>query len=75
MLAVAGVVFLGATLVLAVHLPDRDLGDPGDPFVVVRRICRDLQDAERVDAIQHAAEQESQQEHAALAGRAPLGAG
>jgi ubiquinol-cytochrome c reductase cytochrome b subunit len=40
-------------------------------FVVVRRICRDLQDAERVDAIQRAAEQESEHEHAALAGRAP----
>ena len=40
-------------------------------FFVVRRICRELQAAERIEAAQHAAEEEAEHEHAVLAGRAP----
>lgn len=40
-------------------------------FIVVRRICRELQAAERVEALHHAAEEEAEREQAALVGRAP----
>ncbi len=39
-------------------------------FFITRRICRDLQFADRVEAIQEAAEEAAHQEHGALAGRA-----
>ena len=40
-------------------------------FLVVRRICRELQASDRIEAIREAAEQEAEQEHAVLAGRGP----
>jgi ubiquinol-cytochrome c reductase cytochrome b subunit len=40
-------------------------------FVVVRRVCRELQAAERIEAMQEAAEEEAEHEHAVLSGRAP----
>jgi ubiquinol-cytochrome c reductase cytochrome b subunit len=40
-------------------------------FFVVRRLCRELQAADRIEATQGAAEREAEQAHAVLAGRAP----
>jgi ubiquinol-cytochrome c reductase cytochrome b subunit len=40
-------------------------------FFVVRRICRELQTADRIEATQHEAEEEAEREHAVLAGRLP----
>ena len=40
-------------------------------FFVVRRVCRELQAAERISHGQHEAEEEAEREHAVLSGRAP----
>jgi quinol---cytochrome-c reductase cytochrome b subunit len=44
---------------------------PAILFLMVRRVCRELQAADRIEAMQHAAEEEAEHEHAVLAGRAP----
>src|SRR5579875_566439 len=44
---------------------------PAILFVLVRKLCRELQAAERIERAQHEAESEAEQEHAVLAGGAP----
>jgi ubiquinol-cytochrome c reductase cytochrome b subunit len=44
---------------------------PAILFFVVRRLCRELQMADRIEAMHEAAEEEAEHEHAVLAGRAP----
>ena len=40
-------------------------------FIVVRRVCSDLQAADRIEALHHAAEEEAEHEQAVLTGGLP----
>jgi len=44
---------------------------PAILFFVTRRLCRELRAADRIEAAQHAAEEEAEHERAVVAGPAP----